>query len=138
MKYPISVLLFAVILSCNNKQSADAVSNKELPHQLVKKLTDIIVVDIFTPPVASRIYANTSLAMYEALRFENSSAPSITAKLKGFDAMPVPLEKVSYNYSIAAWCHFLILKHYMPFVFGNKRIVVPKQGNINLLLVQAL
>jgi hypothetical protein len=88
MKYPIFALLFALIISCNIQQPAETVSNQELPHQLVKKLTDIIVVDIFTPPVASRIYANTSLAMYEALRFENSSAPSITAKLKDFDAMP--------------------------------------------------
>jgi len=95
-------LLLALIISCKSQLPVEAVSNQELPHQLVKKLTDIIVVDIFTPPVASRIYANTSLAMYEALRFEDSSAPSITAKLKGFDLMPLPIDKISYNFSIAA------------------------------------
>lgn len=102
MKYPISALLLALIISCKSQLPVEAVSNQELPHQLVKKLTDIIVVDIFTPPVASRIYANSSLAMYEALRFEDSSAPSITAKLKGFDPMPLPIDKISYNFSIAA------------------------------------
>lgn len=102
MKYPISALLLVLIISCKSQLPVEAVSNQELPHQLVKKLTDIIVVDIFTPPVASRIYANTSLAMYEALRFEDSSAPSITAKLKGFDQMPLPIDKISYNFSIAA------------------------------------
>jgi hypothetical protein len=102
MKPPISALLLALIISCKSQLPVEAVSNQELPHQLVKKLTDIIVVDIFTPPVASRIYANTSLAMYEALRFEDSSAPSITAKLKGFDPMPLPIDKISYNFSIAA------------------------------------
>jgi len=102
MKYLISALLLALIISCKSQLPVEAVSNQELPHQLVKKLTDIIVVDIFTPPVASRIYANTSLAMYEALRFEDSSAPSITAKLKGFDLMPLPIDKISYNFSIAA------------------------------------
>ena len=102
MKYQISALLLALIISCKSQLPVEAVSNQELPHQLVKKLTDIIVVDIFTPPVASRIYANTSLAMYEALRFEDSSAPSITAKLKGFDPMPLPIDKISYNFSIAA------------------------------------
>lgn len=95
-------MLLALIISCKSQLPVEAVSNQELPHQLVKKLTDIIVVDIFTPPVASRIYANTSLAMYEALRFEDSSAPSITAKLKGFDLMPLPIDKISYNFSIAA------------------------------------
>ena len=102
MKHPISALLLALIISCKSQLPVEAVSNQELPHQLVKKLTDIIVVDIFTPPVASRIYANTSLAMYEALRFEDSSVPSITAKLKGFDPMPLPIDKISYNFSIAA------------------------------------
>jgi hypothetical protein len=102
MKYPISALLLALIISCKSQLPVEAVSNQELPHQLVKKLTDIIVVDIFTPPVASRIYANTSLAMYEALRFEDSSAQSITAKLKGFDPMPLPIDKISYNFFIAA------------------------------------
>ncbi len=73
-----------------------------MPHQLVKKLTDIIVVDIFTPPVASRIYANTSLAMYEAIRFQKEGTSSITAKLKGFDTMPLPEAGKQYDFSIAA------------------------------------
>lgn len=96
------LLLCLLMISCNSNNSTSTLSNQELPHQLVKKLTDIIVVDIFTPPVASRIYANCSLAMYEALRFEDKNSTSITSKLKGFDPMPVPLEKVTYNYSIAA------------------------------------
>ena len=94
--------LCLVIISCNSNKNISTLSRQELPHQLIKKLTDIIVVDIFTPPVASRIYSNCSLAMYEALRFEDKSSSSITAKLKGFDSMPIPLETVTYNYSIAA------------------------------------
>jgi hypothetical protein len=102
-KIPLSLLFLCLLMiSCNSNKSTSTLSNQELPHQLVKKLTDIIVVDIFTPPVASRIYANCSLAMYEALRFEDKNSTSITSKLKGFDPMPIPLEKVTYNYSIAA------------------------------------
>ena len=103
LKNPLSLLfLCLVIISCNSNKSISTLSNQELPHQLIKKLTDIIVVDIFTPPVASRIYSNCSLAMYEALRFEDKNSTSITGKLKGFDPMPVPLEKITYNFSIAA------------------------------------
>lgn len=103
LKNLLSILFLSLlIISCNSNKNKSTLSNQELPHQLIKKLTDIIVVDIFTPPVASRIYANCSLAMYEALRFEDKNSTSITSKLKGFDPMPVPLAGISYNYSIAA------------------------------------
>jgi len=90
-----------IIISCTD-QTANEKNDKDLSHQLVKKLTDVIVVDIFTPPVASRIYANCALAMYEAARFGNEKYPSITAKLNGFDPMPVPQKGKQYDFSIAS------------------------------------
>lgn len=86
--------------SCGEKEDHKLAAG--LPHQLIKKLTDIIVVDIFTPPVASRIYANCSIALYEAIRFEKPGNPSIAAKLNGFDAMPNPDPSKSYDYTVAA------------------------------------
>jgi hypothetical protein len=65
-------------------------------------LTDIIVVDIFTPPVASRIYANCSVALYEALRFEQKEYPSWAARFQGFDPMPEPDPAKTYQFSLAA------------------------------------
>ncbi len=96
------VSLFIVLIACNNSKQTSTKQNDALPHQLVKKLTDIIVVDIFTPPVASRIYANTSIALYEAIRFQQKESKSISAKLKGFESMPVPEEGKQYDFSIAA------------------------------------
>ncbi len=95
-------LFFAFVVSCSNPTKTGQTNEEQLPHQLVKKLTNIIVVDIFSPPVASRIYANTSLALYEAIKFKQEGAASITAKLKGFEPMPVPEQGKTYNYSIAA------------------------------------
>jgi len=95
-------LFFAFAISCSNPTKTGKTNEEQLPHQLVKKLTNIIVVDIFSPPVASRIYANTSLALYEAIRFKQEGAASITAKLKGFEPMPVPEQGKTYNFSIAA------------------------------------
>jgi hypothetical protein len=94
--------LFILLLSCNNPKQTSMKQTDALPHQLEKKLTDIIVVDIFSPPVATRIYANTSLALYEAIRFQQADSKSITAKLKGFEPMPVPEEGKQYDFSIAA------------------------------------
>lgn len=96
------VSLFIVLIACNNPKQTSIKQNDALPHQLEKKLTDIIVVDIFPPPIASRIYANTSLALYEAIRFQQEGSKSITAKLKGFEPMPLPEKGKQYDFSIAA------------------------------------
>ena len=98
----VGFLFILFFISCNNSKTTSVKQDDQLPNQLVKKLTDIIVVDIFTPPVASRIYANTTLAMYEAIRFQKEGSKSITAKLKGFDPMPIPEEGKQYDFSIAA------------------------------------
>ena len=85
--------------SCQTKIEKSAPN--EVPHVLVKKLTDIIVVDIFTPPVASRIYANCTLAMYEAMRNKEKGYPSVTENLNGFDPMPAPQNGKTYDFTIA-------------------------------------
>lgn len=55
-------------------------------HQLcLNKLTDIIVYDIYSPPVASRIYAYCNLAYFEGIRYSDPTATSLTDQLKGFD-----------------------------------------------------
>lgn len=98
-----TALLFLVFaIACSNPKKTGQINEDQLPHQLVKKLTNIIVVDIFSPPVATRIYANTSIALYEAIRFNDEGSASISAKLKGFEPMPVPEKGKTYNFSIAA------------------------------------
>ncbi len=96
-----ALVLSLFMLGCNPEKKAKT-DTLELPHQLIKKLTDIIVVDIFTPPVASRIYANTSLAMYEAIRFQDTSYPSIAVKLNGFGSMPKPVAGKTYDFNLSA------------------------------------
>ena len=97
----ITIASIAVLMSCSDKEHP-VTDNQQLPHILVKKLTDIMVVDIFSPPVASRIYANCTLAMYEALRHGDPKTGSLTVRLNGFQAMPVPEAGKQYDFAIAA------------------------------------
>jgi hypothetical protein len=94
-------LIIILLTGCKNKESKQ-ISGTEILHQNQDKLTEVIIYDVFTPPVASRLYVYTSLASYEAIRFKNEGAPSITAKLKGFRTMPVPEAGKSYNFTLAA------------------------------------
>ncbi len=49
-----------------NKKWKSVVENPDYLHRSVKKVTDVIVHDIYSPPVASRIYAYITIAGYEA------------------------------------------------------------------------
>lgn len=73
-----------------------------LLHQNMNQLTQVIIHDMFSPPVASRIYVYCSLAAYEAIRFNEPGLPSLTAQLNGFSTLPVPEKGQSYNYFLAA------------------------------------
>ena len=61
-----------------------------------------MVRDIFSPPVASRIYAYVTVAGYEAARPGNTSYPSFAGKLHGLEAIPQPAAGKQYDYSVAA------------------------------------
>ncbi|HYK55595.1 MAG TPA: vanadium-dependent haloperoxidase [Flavisolibacter sp.] len=95
------VLLFN---ACNNERKSDPalLTDVNLLHRNEKQLTEVIIYDVFSPPVSSRIYCYTSLAAYEALRFQDASYKSIAERMNGFGKMPAPEKGKTYNYLLAA------------------------------------
>lgn len=85
-------------------QTADAAP----VHRAIKKMTDIIVHDVFSPPVASRTYAYISVAAYEAGRHASAGYPSLVNRLHGFTTVASPQAGKKYDFGIAA-CHALLL-----------------------------
>lgn len=97
------ILCALAFVACNdNKTTKSTTTDVEYLHVAQKKLTDVIITDIFTPPVASRVYVYPLLAAYEAGKFSKADAASITAQLKGFDEMPKPESGKNYNFTVAA------------------------------------
>lgn len=93
--------LSLLITGCQQKK-LPKLSDAEILHQNQDLLTQIIIYDVFTPPVASRIYVYSSLASYEAIKYSKKGTPSIAEKLKGFGKMPQPEKGKNYNYTLAA------------------------------------
>jgi len=89
------------ISSCQQKETSH-LSDTDILHQNQDQLTQVIIYDVFTPPVASRIYVYSSLASYEAMRFSKEGAGSLTEKLHGFGSMPQPDKSKKYDYTLAA------------------------------------
>ncbi|MEO6498603.1 MAG: phosphoesterase, partial [Mucilaginibacter sp.] len=106
MKKLLIIILIAGItgMSCSHKQAATipGISDADVLHQNEDQLTQLIIYDVFTPPVASRIYAYASLASYEAIRFQKPEYESLTNQLKGFEPMPEPDKSKKYDFTLAA------------------------------------
>src|SRR5215218_4946169 len=65
-------------------------ANPDFIHRAIKEVTDVMVHDIYSPPVASRIYAYTTIAGYEAARHEDASCLSLAGQLHDFTPVPEP------------------------------------------------
>ena len=70
-------------------------------HRLMQEITDVTVHDIFSTPVASRVYVYPAIASYEVLALSDSSYHTLSGQLNGLSPIPRPTDQ-SVNYGIAA------------------------------------
>ncbi|NJK82571.1 MAG: vanadium-dependent haloperoxidase [Saprospiraceae bacterium] len=92
-----------------NENYQTEAANPQFIHQSMKKLTDVIVHDIFSPPVASRIYAYASIAAYEALQPAYESHTTLAGQLTDFQEVPQPIDGDVYCFPLASVHAFLIV-----------------------------
>ena len=82
-------------------------SDPETYQATMKQLTDIIVYDIFSPPVASRVYVYPNIAAYEILAVANPSEyKSLAGQLNELTAIPKP-ENKKINFELASLHAFM-------------------------------
>jgi hypothetical protein len=121
-----AVIVFIVcIISCDTKNKNQApinLTDASYLHQSVGRLNDVVIYDIFSPPVASRIYAYSTLALFETSRWMDTSYPSITAQLHGFPAMPVPDAGKKYDFRIASVKAFFSITQKLTFTKDSSKI----------------
>jgi len=84
----LSLLLisFSCFFSCQQEKIPIGISSKDY-HAVVDKLTEVMVHDIFSPPVASRIYVYPNIAAYETLNQNSKTYKSLVNQLKGLDTI---------------------------------------------------
>lgn len=71
-------------------------------HRAIKGVTDVMVYDIYSPPVASRTYAYISVAGYETLLHASKEYSSLAGQLHGLTDLPQPDSSKEYSYTLAA------------------------------------
>lgn len=105
MKRILSTLaLLSVLVACNRKTPEEygkVTNNPEYYHDAVDKVTEVIIHDIFSPPVASRIYNYSTLAGYEAMVHSDDRFQSLEGQFRDFNNVPKPEEGLEYCFPLA-------------------------------------
>lgn len=123
MKFNKVVIFIGIVAaSCtprHNQEQLDAYFEGKIT-EYNRKLTDVIVADIFTPPVASRIYAYANIAGYEGIRFMAPAKPSLSGQLNDLGALSSPEPGKNYYYPLTALVAFT--ETAKPLVFDLERV----------------
>lgn len=92
-------IIAAVLVSCAGKKGdyKEFFKNPRLFSSTVSGVTDVITFDIFNPPVASRIYAYSSIAAYEVMSAGTDEYKSLNILLPGLGAIPPPAKEINYE-----------------------------------------
>ena len=96
------VLIFLSILLLLITSKGFAQQKEQVLHHLNNLLVNTVMEDLFTPPVASRIYVYPNIAFYECIRLDDPSLPSLAGKLNGLKAVPSLQQNIKADNFIAA------------------------------------
>lgn len=102
---PIKLLCFVIlvgILTGCQKSSMRIKINPDSYHASVDKVTDIMIHDIFSPPVASRVFAYPNVAAYEILVQKDTTYASLVHTANGLNSIPKIGENPYINANVAA------------------------------------
>jgi len=127
----LAVCVFSLSACKQDVRYKAELNNPELFRAAMKKLTDVIVYDIFSPPVASRVYVYPSIAAYSVLQKGNSeSFKGLTGQLNDFPSIPEPNDE-NINLNLASLHAFIVVGRQL--IFSEDKITAfQKKTYLNL------
>lgn len=121
----LAVLTISLMISCKKHESI--VINADHFHNSVDKLTEVMIHDIFSPPVASRVYLYPNIAAYEIIS-QRGNFRSLSNQISGLTPIPSPKDStVNLNLS-ALIAHMEMGKK---LIFSEDKINVYKDSLFN-------
>lgn len=96
----VKIIIATLLLQACKKESLPINVSTDNYFQVVDKITETMIHDIFSPPVASRIYVYPNVAAYEIIAQNDDNYSSLSSKIKSLESIPVANKKV--NTKVAA------------------------------------
>ena len=121
MRHPKLIFLCSILLLFSCKKEPIVIVADDY-HALVDHLTEVMIHDIFSPPVASRIYAYPNIAAYQTLNGHNGVYKSLGNQLNDLQETPKPQLKKQINKELAALIAYLDVAKEL--VFSKDKIEV--------------
>ena len=91
-------------------------------HTSIDKVVEVMIHDIFSPPVASRVFAYPNIAAYEIIAQQDVSYTSLKNQVKGLKSIPKADASKKVNYPLAAVIAHLHLSKKL--IFSEQKIEV--------------
>lgn len=120
-KQLVLMLAFALLVSCNQKKEPIVITSDNF-HESVDKVMEIMVHDIFSPPVASRIFAYPNIAAYEIIAQQNDTYLPLEKQVTDLTAIPGADASKPINYQLAALIAHIDLSKRL--IFSRKTIEI--------------
>ena len=95
------VALMVSVIACKDNSQPIVVTTDEF-HKSVDKVVDVMVHDIFSPPVASRVFVYPNIAAYEIIAQANPDYNSLAGQIEHFNGIPKADTSKKINYQLAA------------------------------------
>jgi hypothetical protein len=100
MKLLIIASISLLFISC--KKDKSIVVSPDEYHAAIENVTQIMIHDIFSPPVASRIFVYPNIAAYEIIAQNSKTYKSLENQLDGLSPIPKVDPKAGINIEVAA------------------------------------
>lgn len=95
------VAVLVALISCQKEKQIEVTSDDYCA--AIDTVTSIMVHDIFSPPVASRIYVYPNVAAYEIIAQNSPKYQSLQGQLHGLDSIPNLDPKLGVNQKISGF-----------------------------------
>lgn len=109
-----------LLVSCKEPASIEITPNHF--HSSIEKVVEVMVHDIFSPPVASRVFAYPNIAAYEIIAQNDSSYISLKNKVNGLKSIPKADSQKKINFPLAAVIAHIDLSKKL--IFSEDKIAV--------------
>ncbi|MEJ4086799.1 vanadium-dependent haloperoxidase [Galbibacter orientalis] len=128
----ISLLLFSAsllcIIACNKEEQPIEVTSENM-HQAIDKVVEVMIHDIFSPVVASRIFVYPDIAAYEIIAKNDPNYNSLAGTINGLKPIPNPIDTANVNYKVSALIAHLELSKSL--IFSEDRITAYQDSLYN-------
>ena len=127
--YVIATLIVMGLFSCKENLDPIEVTTEHF-HTAIDKVVDVMIHDIFSPPVASRVFVYPNIAAYEILAQNDTAYFSLKNQIKHLGAIPSPNESKRINYPLAALIAHIHLSKQL--IFSEAKIETHRDSLYNV------